>query len=86
MKPVFGREGANVTLYQNGVETDSRPGPHHDEGIIYQEYAPLIQATRGIFAQCGVWMAGPEPVGMGIREDTRPILTNTSQFVPHVIL
>jgi glutathionylspermidine synthase len=84
-KPVFGREGANVALYKSGVEIDKRDGPHTDDDFIFQEYAPLLQAKPEVFAQCGVWMAGPEPVGMGIREDVRPILGNTSQFVPHII-
>ncbi len=85
-KPIFGREGHNVTFYEHGVEIDRRDGPHGDENLIYQEHCPLIQTRPGLYAQCGVWMAGPEPVGLGIREDTRPILGNTSQFVPHIIL
>ncbi len=84
-KPYFGREGIHVTLYQNGRETDKRPGPKENQNFIFQEYCPLVQAKQGIFAQCGIWMAGPEPVGMSVREDTRPILGNTSQFVPHLI-
>jgi glutathionylspermidine synthase len=31
-------------------------------------------------------MSGPEPVGLGIREDMRPIIGNTSRFVPHIIV
>jgi len=85
IKPAFGREGANVAFYKGGVERDKRAGPHAGESFIFQEYCPLLQAKPGVFAQCGVWMAGPEPVGMGVREDTRPILGNTSQFVPHLI-
>jgi glutathionylspermidine synthase len=85
-KPVFGREGANVTLYKKGVEADARAGDSRISSFIYQEYCPLIRPKPGIFAQCGVWMTGPEPVGLGIRQDVRPILSNTSQFVPHIIL
>lgn len=84
-KPVFGREGSNVALHLGGTVTDRRDGPYAEEEFIYQEYCALPQAIPGIYAQCGVWMAGPEPVGMGIREDTRPILGNTSCFVPHVM-
>jgi glutathionylspermidine synthase len=84
-KPFFGREGSNVTLYKNGVEIDKRTGPDSG-GLIYQEYCSLVRPQPGTFAQCGVWMAGPEPVGLGIREDSRPILSNTtSQFIPHII-
>jgi glutathionylspermidine synthase len=84
-KPVFGREGSNVALYQNGVEIDKRAGTRTSQSAVFQEYCPLVQAKPGLFAQCGVWMAGPEPVGLGIREDHRPILGNTSQFIPHLI-
>ena len=84
-KPAFGREGANVALFRNGVQVDRREGRDNLGSLIYQDYCPLVQAKAGLFAQCGVWMAGPEPVGLGVREDTRPILGNTSRFVPHVI-
>jgi len=84
-KPVFGREGANVTLYKNGVVVQHRAGNQGKEDFVYQEYSALVQARPGIFAQCGVWMAGPEPVGLGVREDDCAILANTSRFLPHVI-
>jgi glutathionylspermidine synthase len=84
-KPVFGREGAHATLYKNNVAVDTRAGSRPATSFIHQAYAPLIQSKPGLFAQCGVWMAGPEPVGLGIREDDRPILGNTSRFVPHII-
>jgi glutathionylspermidine synthase len=83
-KPIFGREGANVRIFQSGRETESRMGGYGDNPVIYQEFCPLIRAGN-YHAQCGVWMAGPDPVGMGIREDSREILGNTSQFVPHAI-
>ena len=84
-KPAFGREGANVTLHRDGRVADFREGPFAGEEFIFQEYCPLVQLARRRFAQFGVWMAGPEPVGMSVREDMRPILGNTSSFVPHLI-
>lgn len=33
----------------------------------------------------GVWMVGPEAVGLGIREDDTLITQNNSRFIPHVI-
>lgn len=83
-KPIFGREGANVRIYKSGQETESRLGGCGNDPVIYQEFCPLLR-TGDYYAQCGVWMAGPDPVGMGIREDSREILGNTSKFVPHVI-
>jgi glutathionylspermidine synthase len=84
-KPAFGREGGNVTLYRGGATVDRREGRPGLGSLVYQEYGPLLQPRPGVFAQCGVWMAGPDPVGLGIREDTRPILGNSSRFVPHII-
>jgi glutathionylspermidine synthase len=83
-KPIFGREGANVRIIQSGRETESRLGLYGENPVIYQEFCPLLR-TGDFHAQCGVWTAGPDPVGMGIREDSRAILGNTSKFVPHVI-
>jgi len=85
-KPLFGREGANVTYYKNGIAADQREGLAKNQSFIFQKYCPLIRSRAGTYAQCGIWMAGPEPVGMGVREDSRPILGNTSHFVPHVIV
>ena len=84
-KPAFGREGSNVALFRGGAQVDKREGRAGSGSLIYQQYCPLVQAKPGLFAQGGIWMAGPEPVGLGVREDTRPILGNTSRFVPHVI-
>ena len=79
------REGASVALFRKGAQVDKREGRDDLGSLVYQDYCLLVQARAGLFAQCGVWMAGPEPVGLGVREDTRPILGNTSRFVPHVI-
>jgi glutathionylspermidine synthase len=84
-KPVFGREGANVTVYKNGVVADRRDGGEEGQSLVFQEYCALSRTKPGCFTQCGVWMAGPEPVGLGMREDARPILSNISRFVPHII-
>ena len=87
-KPFFGREGANVSLVIDGRDTAATDGPHAEGPFLYQEYAPLFQSETGgrrHYAQVGLWMIGPEACGIGVREDTSPILGNTSQFVPHVI-
>jgi glutathionylspermidine synthase len=83
-KPFFGREGCNIDLVVEGVEKDRTSGPYQESAFVYQEYCPLIQNGNN-HAQLGVWMIGPEARGMGIREDVRPILRNTSRFIPHVI-
>lgn len=84
-KPFFGREGRNIDLVIDGKQIDKTVGPYHDEVCIYQEYCPLIRNENN-YAQLGIWMIGPEARGMGVREDSLPILRNTSRFIPHIIV
>jgi glutathionylspermidine synthase len=85
-KPLLGREGANITLHQPGMDRQT-DGPYGEEGFIYQDYAPL-QTFDGMYPVIGSWVIGHEEgnaaAGMGIRESADPIITNTSQFVPHL--
>jgi glutathionylspermidine synthase len=85
-KPLLGREGANVTIHsdEGDVETD---GDYGSEGFIYQDVAPLV-SFDGKYPVVGSWVIGHEEgdaaAGVGIRESDTPIVTNTSQFVPHL--
>jgi glutathionylspermidine synthase len=76
-KPLFGREGANISA--PGVET---AGTYGEEGYVFQGYAELPQ-VNGRFALLGSWVVGGVPHGIGIREDSGPITRDTSRFVPH---
>jgi glutathionylspermidine synthase len=80
-KPLYSREGANVTLYRGG-EVLRAGGSYGQEGWIYQAYTP-IPCFAGSYVTIGSWVVGDEPAGIGIREDATPITCNTSQFVPH---
>lgn len=77
-KPIWGREGANVTA--PGVAT---PGPYTAEGFVFQEYRELPRFD-GRYPVLGTWIVGGNSCGMGIREDSGPITRDTSRFVPHV--
>jgi glutathionylspermidine synthase len=80
-KPIYSREGANVELHtQRG--TIAQPGTYGAEGFVYQGYAPLPDFD-GNFPVIGSWIVGDEAAGIGIRENTQQITTNTSRFVPH---
>jgi glutathionylspermidine synthase len=85
-KPLLGREGANVTLHQPGHDLQTE-GTYGAEGFVYQEFAAL-KPFDGQFPVLGSWVIGhvegDAAGGMGIRESSSPITTNTSQFVPHV--
>ena len=83
-KPRLGREGANVTLVENGVATTSLDGPYAQQPAVYQAVAPL--SLDGLHHPVfGLWMVDHEAAGVGIREDTSRITNNLSRFVPHLI-
>jgi glutathionylspermidine synthase len=85
-KPLLGREGANITLHQPGKDLET-PGGYGAEGFVHQEMA-LLKSFDGKYPAIGSWVIGhaegDTAGGMGIREADTPIVTNLSQFVPHL--
>lgn len=86
-KPLFSREGANVSIIDS-AQAGGRlrvDGPYGQEGMILQElcYLPQFGADWTVI---GSWIVAGEAVGIGIREDATPITRNTSRFLPHFIL
>ena len=84
-KPLYGREGAGVKVYRNWVleargEFESRG---EDGPMVYQKLASLAESD-GNTAVVGSWLVDGEPAGIGIRESSGLITTNTSRFVPHL--
>ena len=84
-KPLYSREGANVTLVSAGSPIDQQPGPYGAEGFIRQALAPLPEFS-GQYPVLGSWIVDGTPCGLSIREDDNPITGNMSRFVPHAIL
>ncbi|MFZ5781736.1 MAG: glutathionylspermidine synthase family protein [Pseudomonadota bacterium] len=80
-KPIFGREGHNVTVVGPGV-FDTAGGDYGDEGFVWQAYQPL-PVFDGSHALVGSWVIEDKPAGIGMREDDRRITHNDSRFVPH---
>jgi len=87
-KPIFGREGANVTIFDaSGGLITSAEGPYSEGPLsrhIFQEFYDLPR-LQGNFPVLGSWVIGGEPAGLGIREDDGLITGNLSRFVPHAI-
>jgi glutathionylspermidine synthase len=81
-KPLFSREGGNVTMYDERGAFARTDGPYGSEGFIYQALAPLPEFA-GQRAVVGSWIVGQEAAGVGIRESAGPITDNRSRFVPH---
>jgi len=84
-KPLFSREGANVTLVSGGAPIMQEDGPYGAEGFIRQAYAPLPNFANA-FPVVGSWLVDHVPCGLSIREDQNPITGNTSRFLPHAII
>jgi glutathionylspermidine synthase len=83
-KPIFGREGANVTLVQGGQTLIETEGPYREGPFIYQELNEL-PSFDDQHVIVGSWLVNGYACGIGLREDSSPITQNTSRFVPHFI-
>ena len=84
-KPIFSREGANVSLVENGEEILKIDGPYGGEGFVYQAWYPLPQFQEN-YTLVGSWLVDDQPAGISIREDTHPITQDLSRYLPHIIL
>ncbi len=81
VKPFFSREGANISIFDRRQPL-ATPGPYAAEPKVYQARANL-PAFDGRYPVIGAWIVGDEAAGMGIREDSTPVTTNASRFIPH---
>ena len=81
VKPFFSREGANISIVDRSKPL-ATPGPYAAEPKVYQARAAM-PAFDGRYPVIGAWMVGDQPAGIGIREDTGRITTNSSRFIPH---
>jgi glutathionylspermidine synthase len=83
-KPLYSREGANVELYADERRVDAADGPYGHQACVYQALHTL-PSFDGNYAVIGSWVVGSKSAGICVREDTSPITTNLSHFVPHYI-
>lgn len=81
-KPIFSREGANVSVYFNG-QIIADTSVDEEQRFVYQEFSPLPSFDRRRM-QFGSWMVNGHACGIGIRESDSLITGNTSRFVPHM--
>jgi glutathionylspermidine synthase len=82
-KPLFGREGANVEVLDAPALAARTGGPYGGGPVVYQALHRLPEFA-GAYPVLGSWLVASQPAGMGIREDSSPITTNASRFVPHL--
>ena len=84
-KPIFSREGANITIVKDGEIVEEVDGPYGEEGYIFQAYTPLPRFGDN-HVLIGSWVVNDKAAGMSIREDEGRITKDTSRFIPHIIL
>lgn len=84
-KPVFSREGASVTIVENGEVSEAATNTEYGQHpTIVQAYAPLPEFD-GFRPVIGAWIVGTECAGMSVREDRSRITQDLSRFKPHFI-
>jgi glutathionylspermidine synthase len=83
-KKVFGREGANVKIYDEvGNITFETGGEYENYNSIFQEYIEFPKDEKGTKYQAGVFFAF-EACGLAYRRGG-DVLDNMSKFVGHII-
>lgn len=83
-KPIYSREGSNVSLFKDGVLLEETAGEYGEEGYVYQELVE-VPSFDDKFPIIGSWIIGGESCGIGIRETSSKITDNMANFVPHII-
>ena len=84
-KPLFSREGANVSIIEGGIENRLSDGPYGEEGYIVQAFEPL-PVFEGNHTLIGSWLVDDMPAGISVREDASAITQDHSRYLPHIIL
>ena len=81
-KPVYGREGSNVTIVKNDEIVEQTNGEYGEEGVVVQKYFEIPQFDNNT-PVIGSWLIGGVSAGMGIKETNGLIHSNMSKFVQH---
>jgi glutathionylspermidine synthase len=84
-KPIFSREGANISIVRNMNEVVASDGPYGEEGYVYQA-AHMLPTFAGNHTLIGSWLIDDTAAGISIREDAGPITQDTSRYLPHIIV
>lgn len=84
-KPIFSREGANVSIVENNEIIEQAEGDYGEEGFILQQFQALPKFGDN-YTVIGSWIVGNQAAGMAIREDKGLITKDLSRFIPHIII
>ncbi|BFM48993.1 glutathionylspermidine synthase family protein [Marinomonas sp. THO17] len=84
-KPIFSREGANISFFDENTEVEASSGPYGEEGFIYQA-THMLPKFGNVYTLIGSWLVDNQAAGISIREDSNPITQDMSRYLPHVII
>lgn len=90
-KPIFSREGANISIINQQSDivktkgSHESSGPYGEEGFIYQA-THMLPKFGEHYTLIGSWLVDGEAAGISIREDSGPITQDMSRYLPHIIL
>jgi glutathionylspermidine synthase len=87
-KPIFGRQGENVTIHKNDETLLETKGQYGAEGFVYQQFmeVPSYDTSKGKWTTAvGSWVIGDAPSGIIFRESKSLITTVSSVICCHVI-
>ena len=84
-KPIFSREGANISVIENGKTVLEAQGPYGEEGFIFQAKHALPKFGQN-HTLIGSWLVDDQAAGISIREDDSAITQDMSRYLPHVIV
>ena len=83
-KPMFGREGENVRIFNgNGLRAEA-PGDYAAQRRIWQQFITLPKDSDGDVYQAGVYWAG-QPCGLSFRRRDGLIIDQDAEFVGHYL-
>jgi glutathionylspermidine synthase len=83
-KPLFGREGQNITMRSQNAVLQQSGGDFEHEPCIHQAMC-VSPRLDGFIPQFGVWMIHGHATALGIRETDSFIINADSPFTPHFI-
>ncbi|WP_170254426.1 glutathionylspermidine synthase family protein [Phaeodactylibacter luteus] len=85
-KPIFGRTGDNVSLFDGSPQPIAQNAGDFPSGpFVYQELAPFNTDSDGARYQPSVFMSGEEACGLGIRRQEGLIVDDDAEFISHFI-
>ncbi|WP_445365838.1 glutathionylspermidine synthase family protein [Microbulbifer sp. ANSA001] len=84
-KPIFSREGANISIVRGGDVQSLSGGPYGEEGFVFQAMHPLPKFGKN-YTLIGSWLVDDMAAGMSIREDGNIVTQDMSRYLPHIIL